>query len=436
LYIERLKNERPLIITSIQENSIAEELKIQPGDDLVAVNGHTVHDILDYQFHIQDDELELEIRRGGETIVYELEDGLDEELGLQFEEMKCLACGNHCVFCFVDQNPPLVRPTLLFKDEDYRMSFIHGNYVTLTNTSRKQLHRIAEQRLSPLYISVHAVNLEVRGRLLGIRADDRLLDKIEYLAQNRIEMHTQIVLCPGWNDGAVLEETVEHLSHYFPYVNTVAIVPVGLTKHRQGLPELTPASAEKAHEILKWEKEAAAHFHKKLGSYFIYLADEFYLLANKPVPNSKRYEGFAQVENGVGMVRQLLDDFKVEKKQLPASVPSTRIDVVTGKMAAPVLEKHILPELNRVKGSTVTLQPVENKFFGGGVSVSGLLCGQDIADQLLPRPLGDLVVLPPNCLNYDGIFLDDWTVDRLAGALQRRVVQSQNGFIDLFLANR
>lgn len=421
-----------MIIISVQENSVAQELEIQPGDDLVTINGHAVHDSLDYRFHIQDDELELEIRRGDETIIYELEDGLDEDLGLEFEEMKCLACGNHCVFCFVDQNAPNVRPALLFKDEDYRMSFIHGSYVTLTNTSRKQLRRIVEQRLSPLYISVHAVNPDTRRQMLGIRADDHLLEKIEFLAQSRIEMHTQIVLCPGWNDGAVLEETVEHLSHFFPWVNTVAVVPVGLTKYRQGLAELTPVSADMARDMLIWEKEAAAYFHKKLGSYFLYLADEFYLLANEPVPNSERYEGFAQVENGIGMVRQLLNGFEAEKKELPASVKPIHIDVVTGKMAAPILEKFILPTLNRIKGCSVTLHPVENNFFGGGVSVSGLLCGQDIAEQLLPRPLGDLVVLPPNCLNFDGIFLDDWTVDRLADVLQRRVVQIHNGFIDLY----
>ena len=421
-----------MLITQVEKNSIAEEMNLQPGDDLVSINGHAVRDILDYRFYILDDDLELEVRRNGETVIFEIEGGLDRDLGVDFEEIKCLSCGNHCIFCFVDQNPPDVRPTLRFKDEDFRMSFIYGSYVTLTNTSRRQLQRIVEQRLSPIYISVHAVDPSVRRHMLGIRADDRLLQKIEYLAEHRIEMHTQIVLCPGWNDGAVLRQTVEQLSRFFPAVSSVAVVPVGLTKHRQGLAELTPVSVDKAREVIDWGETAAQRFKEQFDSYFLYLADEFYLLADQPIPHAERYEGFAQVENGVGMVRRLLDDFADERRRLPAATAPIQFDIVTGRMAAPVLQAFILPVLNRIAGCRAVLRPVDNRFFGGGVTVSGLLSGHDIADQLAALPLGDVVVLPPNCLNDDGVFLDDWSVERLQNKLQKKVVQSQGGFLELF----
>ncbi len=419
-------------ITRVLPGSIAAELDIRPGDELTAVNGHAVEDVIDYRFYLQDDDLELEIRRGEETTVYEIEDLGGEDPGLEFEEMKCRSCGNRCVFCFVDQNPPSVRPTLMFKDEDYRLSFLHGSYVTLTNTSRRHLRRIVEQRLSPLYISVHAVDTEVRRRLLGLRKDDRLMEKIAFLAENGIVMHAQIVLCPGWNDGAVLDETVERLADFYPQLRTVAVVPVGLTAHRRGLTDLTSVTAETAEKIILRSSEWGERFTAMFGSRFVYLADEFFLSAGRPIPGADYYEDFAQLENGVGMVRRLLDDFEEEKALLPRAVRPQRIDIVTGRLAAPVLSQFILPTLRRIKGCDVALRPIDNRFFGGGVTVSGLLTGGDIAAQLAGTTDADLVVLPPDCLNHDALFLDDWDVPRLEEALQRPVMTSNGSFLDIF----
>lgn len=419
-------------IIGIRENSIAQEIDLRPGDELLSINGEQLNDVIDYQFNIHDEELELEIKRGDEKFIVEFEDGLDEDLGIDLEELTCRSCGNKCMFCFVDQNPNGVRSSLLFKDEDYRMSFLYGNYITLTNTSRKSLQRIAEQRLSPLYISVHATNPEVRSRMLGVRKQDTLLSDLKSLADQRITMHAQIVLCPGWNDGAVLDETINDLAEFFPMVETVAIVPVGLTGHRNGLEQLTSVTPDKAREVIAWEKKKTADLLTKMQSYFIFLADEFFLLAGEEIPPAERYEDFAQIENGVGMVRQLFDEFEEDVKDFPTIVNATTIDIITGKMAASVLEERILPSLNRIDGLQANIRAVKNRFHGGGVSVSGLLVGQDIAHHFADKKCGDLVVLPPNCLNHDNLFLDDWTVERLQAAIGAPVVQVKNGFQEIF----
>ncbi len=329
-------------------------------------------------------------------------------MGVDFEELKCKSCGNHCVFCFVDQNPPSVRETLLFKDEDYRYSFMYGNYVTLTNTSQRDLERIVEQRLSPLYISVHAMDDNVRRRMLGLRGRGRLREKLNFLAENGIEMHAQIVLVPGWNDGAILEHSISELLKLYPAVQTVAIVPVGLTGHRQGLPELQPVQPEDARGLVNWRRLIAMSNKAKYGTHFIYLADELYLLAGEPFPPAEDYDDYAQIENGVGMTRQFLDDLEREIPDWPDSIPETRMAWVTGELAAPILEKYLLPPLNAISGMTAEVLPVKNNFFGGHVTVSGLLTGQDIAAALQGSNY-DVAVLPPNCLNYDDLFLDDWT---------------------------
>lgn len=414
----------------MKNNSLADELGISPGDDLVAINDYPIRDILDYHFYRSDDILELMIEHEGQSTIYEIEGCDDLDLGLDFEELECKCCGNHCVFCFVDQNPPHVRPSLLFKDEDYRMSFLYGNYVTLTNLSSKDLHRIAEQRLSPLYISIHALDNKVRKKMLGLRGPDRLLEKLDFLAQNHIEMHAQIVLCPNWNDAHVLTDTIHGLSDYYPWIKTVAIVPVGLTGHREHLPPIQAVTPELADDVIHWAEEQAKVFINQLQSHFIYLADEFYILANRPLPSAKRYEDFSQIENGVGMTRRFLDDFDNEKSKLPGKLKNTRLSWTTGELAAGILDKHILPVLNSISGLVVHLHPVKNMFFGGGVTVSGLLSGQDIADSF--SNTGDeLVVLPPNCLNENNLFLDDWTVDDLSASIQRPVLQFKQSFVEL-----
>lgn len=425
--------ENEMRVLHIENGSLAEEIGLLPNDEIISINKQPIRDVIDFQYWAADDDVSMLVERNGEQIVFEIEGGMDGWLGAEFESFKYKSCGNNCIFCFVDQNPHGLRQPLYFKDEDYRLSFLYGNYVTLTNLSRKELERIAQQRLSPIYISVHAVDTALRKHLLGIRGDDRLLQKISFLAEHGIEMHAQIVLCPGLNDGKYLEQTVDTLAEKYPLVKTIAIVPLGMTKHRRGLTKLRAVDKAIALDLIAWEEKKSRYFLNKLKSHFIYLADEFYIQAGKPLPQAERYEDFAQIENGVGMTRAFLDSFKQEFDEMPAAVSPVKISIVTGTMVAPILEKSVAPLLRKIDGLEAEIIPVKNEFYGGGVSVSGLLVGQDIAAQLGERELGDIVVLPPNCLNQDGLFLDDWPVKKLANKLHANVVQAQSGFLQVIL---
>ncbi|NIA29809.1 MAG: DUF512 domain-containing protein [Actinobacteria bacterium] len=418
-------------VLHIEKGSLADEIGLQPNDEIISISNEPIRDVIDFQYWAADDLVSMLVERDGEKIIFEIEGGMDGWFGAEFESFKYKSCGNHCIFCFVDQNPAGLRKPLYFKDEDFRLSFLYGNYVTLTNLSQKELLRIAAQRLSPIYISVHAVDTELRKHLLGIRGNDRLLQKITFLAEHEIEMHVQIVLCPGLNDGKYLQQTVDTLSEFYPYVKTIAIVPLGLTKHRRGLEELRTVDKKFALELLQWEKNKSQIFMKKIKSHFIYLADEFYILAEKPLPDAERYEDFSQIENGVGMTRAFLDEFRQEFSEMPGAVSPAKISVVTGTMIAPILQKNIVPSLQKIEGLETEIIPVKNKFYGGGVSVSGLLVGQDIVNELSGRNLGEVVLLPPNCLNQDGLFLDDWTVEKVANKLHATIVQPKTGFLEI-----
>jgi len=418
-------------IRDVDKDSPASHIGLRPGDDLLSINHHPIRDPLDLQFYAADDRLVLLIERDGLKHSIPLENHDGGWLGIELEDMKYRCCGNDCVFCFVDQNPAGLRRSLYFKDEDYRLSFLYGNYVTLTNVSSKDLQRIVDQRLSPLYLSVHATELAVRKKLLGLRADDHLFEKIALLAKAGIEMHVQIVLCPGWNDGAHLDRTVEDLAAFHPAVATVAIVPVGLTRHRRGLPFLRSFDRASARRVVDWGEFTSARFLAKLETRFIFLADEFYLLAGRNLPDKRRYEGFAQIENGVGMMRSLLDRFRRQRRWLPKKIIRKKLTLITGALAAPILEREILPWLKAVDGLSVSLVAIENRFYGGRVGVSGLLVGQDIAAGMRNRHPGDLLALPPNCLNIDGCFLDDWTPNRLSRHLNVAVHRSQYDFLEI-----
>lgn len=422
-------------IIRVEPGSLADELELQVGDDLQRVNHALIQDQIDFQFHASDDFVELEIGRAGETLIFEVEKDFDEPWGIEFESMKFRHCGNHCIFCFVDQNPKKLRAPLYFKDEDFRLSFLYGNYVTLTNFSQQDTGRIAEQRLSPLYVSVHAVDLDVRKKLLGIRHDDHLLEKLEFLVSHGIQIHAQIVLCPGYNDGAVLEETITRLSAFFPTLNSIAIVPIGLTRHRSELTTMQAVTPEIARQTIRLGESLADTFQKKWQHHFVYLADEFYLLGNIPLPDAARYDDFAQFENGVGMIRIFLDELPEQVAGFPErlAVPKS-ITLITGKLAEPVLKASILPKLNQVKNLQANLLAVENQFYGESVTVSGLLTGQDIFHALCKVESGDEVFLPQNCLNFDKLFLDDWTLEKLAQKLQRKVTVIDNDF-NLFFEN-
>ncbi|OQX87048.1 hypothetical protein B6D60_04825 [candidate division KSB1 bacterium 4484_87] len=410
-------------IISVEKNSLAEQIGVLAGDEMIAINGEPIRDPIDYRFHVSDEYLEIELQRQGETVILEIEKDYDDDLGVIFEEIQYRHCGNKCIFCFIDQNPPGLRDALYFKDEDYRLSFIYGNYVTLTNVGRKDLQRIAEQRLSPLYVSVHATDLETRKLMLGIRGDDKLLEKIEFLTDNGIELHTQIVLCPGINDREILDRTIDDLAKFFPAVQSIAIVPLGLTRHRQELYPLQPMTPDFAAQVIEQLEPKSKLFKEKLGQYLIYLADEFYLQAKKPLPSAERYDEFPQIENGVGMTREFLDSFQEQIASFPHRIKQPiRLVMVTAKSAEPVMRQEIYPALARIANLSVEIVPVTNRFYGDSVTVTGLLTGQDIFNQLKLIDPADLVLLPGNCVNFEGVFLDEWTPEQLSKELNQRAL--------------
>jgi len=406
-------------IKAFENNSLAAEVGFQIADDIVKINGHLIRDLIDFQFYVSDEHPVIEVIRNGENYIFDIEKDYDDSLGINFEDTKYRCCGNKCIFCFIDQNPEGLRKSLYFKDEDYRLSFMYGNYVTFTNVSQPDLQRIVEQRLYPLYVSVHSTDLEIRKLMLGVKKDDRLLEKIRFLTENNIELQAQIVLCPSINDGKSLFKTIDDLAQFYPKLKSIAIVPVGLTKHRQNLYPLKPVIPGYAKALIGQIEKTAQMFKQKWGDYFVYLADEFYLLAEMSLPFAERYDEFPQIENGVGMVRDFIDQFEEQSLEFPHRIKNkSLITLVTGVLASPIINKWVIPRLNNIENLNVTLQTVENNFYGNRVTVTGLLTGQDIFNQLLNQPSADLIILPANCLNLDGLFLDDWTLADLQTKLQ------------------
>lgn len=418
-------------ITGIDNDSVAVQLGLQPGDEILSINGQRISDSLDFNFYFYtSEEILLTVKRDSEIFEYEIEEPVEENFGLQFEPLSPRSCGNNCIFCFTDQNPSGLRSTLYFKDEDYRFSFLHGNYVTLTNVSRRDLNRIVTQRMSPLYISVHAIEPELRRKIFGLRKDDRLLEKIKFLTRAEIELHIQIVLCPGLNDGDHLHQTVWELASFYPGVKTIAIVPVGLTRFRQSLPPLrsfTPAAcAQVIAQVDSWGQK----FFEQLGTRLVYLADEFYLLAGQPIPAADYYDAFDQLENGVGMVRLLLSEAESPTLPWPKAIDhELRTTIVTGELAFPIIAGLVDRYMLGIQNLSVQVVPIQNNFFGPRITVSGLLTGQDIYAQLSVLDLGDEIWLPSNCVNFDGFFLDDWTPVQLAQKLNCKVKILTDGFM-------
>ncbi len=423
-----------MIVQRIEKNSPAQQLGLRVGDKIERINGHAINDIIDYRFYISDEEIDMDVRRNGQLLSLSMEKEPDDDLGLSFEPTAFRCCGNQCIFCFVDQNPEKLRSQLYFKDEDFRLSFLHGNYVTMTNIKKRDLERIVEQRLSPLYISVHATDPKVRLHLLGLKRDDHLLEKIKYLTDHRIELHAQVVLCPTINDGEILKRTIDDLLTFYPQLKSVAIVPVGLTRHRQGLYPLKAAGAGDAKRLIDTMESAAVRYRLELKSHFVYLADEFYLLADRSIPPASRYEEYYQIENGVGMMRDFMDRFDEQSDAFPSGIEQKmKFTIVTAEMAQFFFRRTVLPRLNAIQGLEVSLAVIENLFYGNSVQVTGLLTGGDICRALKERPGSDLILLPENCVNGEGLFLDDWTVDRLERELNCRIRLSDgdfNGLLD------
>lgn len=420
-------------IESIATGSVAAEAGLLAGDRVAEVNGTAVRDVLDFHFHASGEAtLELKVVRGAlaETIRLDLEEG--EEPGIALVPDRIRLCGNECVFCFIDQNPEGLRRTLYVKDEDYRLSFLHGNFVTLTNMKEWEVRRVVEQRLSPIYLSVHSTNPATRRRLLRSRKEREIGPILDYFRAHDIVMHTQIVLCPGINDGADLEGTIRDLAAYYPSVQSLAVVPLGMTDHRDGLIALAPVTPEVAAEVVAQVEPHQRRFRAEWGIDFIYLADEWYRKLSRPVPPETRYDGYPQLENGIGMTRNFLNRLARQKRVLPRPPQGRyrRITVVTGALFRPILEPALRERLARTgEPAEVEVVGVENDFFGRSVTVAGLLVGRDMARALRGRDPGDLVLIPPATLNDDGLFLDDMTLDGLAAEVG---VPVQAGFRDRF----
>jgi putative radical SAM enzyme (TIGR03279 family) len=400
-------------IKSIEIGSIAKELELKSGDDLVAINGNKISDEIDFRFYASEEDVELLINRNGEQLIIEIEKEYDDLLGIQLEEFRTKACGNHCVFCFTDQNPKGMRKSLYFKDEDYRLSFLYGHYTTLTNTSQKDLDRIVTQHLSPLYISVHSTDWEVRKYLFGLKRQDNLLNKIKFLVDHEIQLHTQIVLCPGINDQDQFKKTVFDLANFFPGIESIAVVPLGLTKHREKLEKLQKVTPQDAKNTLDQIQKYQKQFEEEMSSKFIFPSDEFFLCAGQDIPETNYYEGYPQIEDGVGMIRYLLETFAEIKDELPKVVSQKQITFLSGISAYPTLKNEILPTLGKIAGLETRIIPVTNNFLGDSITVSGLLTGQDYAKTITANQVTDTVLIPSKCLNRDNLFLDDWTVEKL-----------------------
>ena len=407
-------------IASLDEGCPLEGL-VEPGDELLYVNLHEIDELLDYMFYTYEEELLLEFRRAGEISV-EKDEG--EDLGLNFAEYlmdQPTHCANKCVFCFVDQLPPGLRSTLYFKDDDARLSFLTGNYITCTNLSPREIQRICELKVSPLNISVHATDGELRRRMLQNPRGGEIMDILRRFAGAGIVMDCQVVLCPGWNDGAQLQKTMEDLASLHPAVNSVSIVPVGLTCHRQGLPPRPPLDRESAAAAGEQVEEFALLCLRKHGSRIFCCSDELYLKAGRPLPPEEYYEGYPQLENGVGLLRLLESEFDWALENCPER-PGKRFSVATGVSAAPFLEKLI-----ERAGAEAAVYPIPNDFFGHSVDVAGLIVGRDLLHRLQGKDLGEALLIPQVMLRHgEGVFLDDMTLEELSAALGVPVIPVEN----------
>ena len=420
-------------ITNIKPNSLAEELELSIGDKILKINGRKPTDLIDLSFLLADEEIEMLIEHAdGERELIGFEKDIDEEIGAEFEsavdKIKC--CKNHCVFCFVDMIAPNMRRTLNIKDDDYRLSFLYGNFITLTNLTDADFKRIKNFHLSPLYVSVHAMNGEVRAKMLRTPLAAKIQSDLDKLEKAGAEYHTQIVLCPNLNDGAELDYTISEIMKRYPHALSLAIVPVGMTKHRRDKFPLTQFDSEGAAKVIAQVEKFQAKARADFGKTFIYLGDEFYFLAGKDMPPADYYDDFPQIENGIGMTRNFIDEFHAISPLTtnPQSL-ITKIDVVAGTSIAIVLKKLAAEIMSANKNLDVRILPVVNEFFGSRINVSGLLTGGDIINALKKNARAvDKILIPATALRSGTeTFLDDVTVDDMRAIFPARIVAIHDG---------
>lgn len=402
-------------IRAVEPGSIAEELEIFPGDYLLKIDGKEIRDYIDYQYGIAADFFVLTVKKAdGEIWEIEIEKDADESIGLVFDDIifdQLKLCKNNCLFCFVRQQPGGLRKSLLLKDDDYRFSFLQGSFITLTNLKEEDFKRIVDYNLSPLYISVHTTNPALRVEMMKNPQAGRIMEQLKYLAERGISYHTQLVLCPGYNDGTELDRSIKDLISLYPNVLSIGVVPVGLTEHRFNLPFLEKYTNSRAKESLAQVKEWQKKIKDLYGKNILYAADEFYFLANDSIPPVEEYHDFCQLENGIGLTRLLWEEFA--SLSLPESIPVKTVGLITGilgnKALAPIVNR-----LQEIPGLDIYTIPVENEFFGSSVTVTGLLTGQDIINkikQLSNKP--EYIIIPDIVLNPVGLFLDNLTVSDL-----------------------
>jgi putative radical SAM enzyme (TIGR03279 family) len=413
---------QPAVVATVEPGSIGEELGFQPGDRLLSINGKRPRDLIDLQVLVGEEELVLEVEDPDGTLhTVELEKDLDEGLGLGFTEALfdgLRQCNNHCPFCFIDQQPPGRRRSLYLKDDDYRLSFLYGSYLTLTNLTEADWQRIEEQRLSPLYVSVHATEPELRSRLLVNPRAALLLDQLAWFAERHLQIHAQVVVCPGLNDGEALERTLRDLARFaggdWPAVLSAAVVPVGLTRFRPPGDGLVPVDRACARAVITRVEPLQAEFQGRIGSRFAWLSDEWYLMAGLPLPERDAYEDLPQQENGVGSIRAFLESLDAATRDLPARLDRPRrLSWVVGKLVAEALEP-VVQRLNAVQGLELSLHGLPSPYWGQDQVVTGLLTGSDLLDGLAGRDLGEALLLPSVMLRQgEPVFLDDLTMAEL-----------------------
>ena len=435
----------PVLIDSVTPHTPAAKAGIHAGDRLLTINGNVIRDVLDYRFYMIDTTLTVEVERKDKLLSFHIKKAEYGELGLEFTDYlmdRQHHCANKCVFCFVDQLPKGMRETLYFKDDDSRMSFLFGSYVTLTNMSDEDIARIIKMHISPINISVHATDPELRVELMKNPRSGEVLKYIPQLAAHHIRINAQIVICPGLNDGEQLRRSLWDLGEYAPEVQSIALVPVGLTGHREGLYPLEPFTKEDAQQVLatihKWQEKLFPEY----GLHFIHASDEWYILAEEELPQEEQYDGYLQLENGVGMLRLLLDEFAeaMEEDRINGrQARAKHITLATGRLAYRFIKQMAMQMEERYEGLQIDVIAIRNDFFGEMITVSGLLTGQDIMAQLKDRDLGEKLLLPQNVLKSgEPVFLDDYTLDDIEKALQVRidiVKSSGRDFIEAILSD-
>lgn len=412
-------------IEGVAPGSIFEELEIEKGDTLLTINGMPVADIMDYRYLQADEQLMIEIEKpGGEIWELDVEKDFEEDLGLVFDEnmLETRTCKNNCVFCFIDQMPPGMRETLYVKDDDERLSFLLGNYVTLTNLTEAEMERIVRYRIMPINISVHTTNPELRCAMLHNRFAGSIVESLRYFADNGIGMNGQIVLCPGYNDRDELSRTLNDLMGFYPQMASVSVVPVGLSKYREGLAKLDKFDVEGARETLSIIGGVQAQMRSQYGTNFVYASDEFFLLAGEALPDSSYYDGFPQIENGVGMMtdfKEGLDAALSEARAVRGNGVPRRVGIITGRLAADFM-RDCAQKASAVCGVELSVYPVTNDFFGEDITVSGLITGVDIIRQVPPG--ADRYLIPENMVrSHTHDLLDDVTTEDIEKALQAEV---------------